>query len=79
MIFIQEAHKSGFIINAVTGKKGHFQAFKLGEIHIIVTDGYDKPLPDVLLSLSAGQFRSNNLTQDDGVIVFQSLVGLVDK
>lgn len=70
----QEAHKNGFIINSVPDKKGDFQAFKLGEIRIQVVDEQDNPLPDVLLSLSAGQFRSNNLTLDDGLMVFANLV-----
>ena len=41
-----------------------------------VTDESDQPLSAVLLSLSAGQFRSNNLTLDNGTMVFANLVGL---
>lgn len=74
----QAANKNGFIINAVPDKKGDFQAFKLGEIRIKVVDEKDNPLPDVLLSLSAGQFRSNNLTLDDGLMVFANLVSTVN-
>jgi hypothetical protein len=75
--YLQAAHKSGFIINAIAGKKGDFQAFKLGEIRIQVIDEQEHPLPDVLLSLSAGQFRSNNLTLNDGLMVFANLVSKV--
>lgn len=34
----------------------------------------DQPLPGVLLSLSGGVFRSNLLTQDNGVLTFSNLV-----
>lgn len=36
----------------------------------------DQPLPGVLLSLSGGVFRSNLLTQDNGVLTFSNLVRL---
>ena len=41
-----------------------------------VLDDNDQPLSAVLLSLSAGQFRSNNLTLDNGSMVFANLVSL---
>ena len=41
-----------------------------------VTDEDGQPLSAVLLSLSAGQFRSNNLTLDNGTMVFANLVSL---
>lgn len=34
----------------------------------------DQPLPGVLLSLSGGLFRSNLLTQDNGILTFSNLV-----
>lgn len=34
----------------------------------------DQPLPGVLLSLSGGMFRSNLLTQDNGILTFSNLV-----
>lgn len=34
----------------------------------------DQPLPGVLLSLSGGVFRSNLLTQDNGILTFSNLV-----
>lgn len=37
-------------------------------------DGH--PLSGVLLSLSGGQFRSNLLTQDTGLLTFNNLVGI---
>lgn len=36
----------------------------------------DQPLPGVLLSLSGGVFRSNLLTQDNGILTFSNLVRL---
>ena len=39
-----------------------------------VTDDDGQPLSTVLLSLSAGQFRSNNLTLDNGTMIFPNLV-----
>ena len=39
-----------------------------------VTDEDGQPLSAVLLSLSAGQFRSNNLTLENGSMVFANLV-----
>lgn len=42
-----------------------------------VTDEDGQPLSAVLLSLSAGQFRSNNLTLENGSMVFANLVSTV--
>lgn len=67
------ASKQGFILSPVPDKKGDFQALKLGQIEIVVYDDNDQPLSAVLLSLSAGQFRSNNLTLDNGTMVFANL------
>ncbi|XP_067042514.1 BOS complex subunit NOMO3-like [Acropora muricata] len=67
------ASKSGFIISPLADKKGHFQAQKLGQIEILVTDENDQPLSAVLLSLSAAQFRSNNFTSESGYMVFANL------
>ena len=38
-----------------------------------VVDDADTPLQGVLLSLSGGRFRSNNLTNTEGIMVFSSL------
>ena len=43
-----------------------------------VTDMDGAPLAGVLLSLSAGQFRSNNVTFDNGSMSFINLVSKVD-
>ena len=42
-----------------------------------MTDEDGQPLSAVLLSLSAGQFRSNNLTLENGSMVFANLVSTV--
>ncbi|XP_068686037.1 BOS complex subunit NOMO3-like [Montipora foliosa] len=67
------ASKAGFVITPLVDKKGHFQAQKLGQIEILVTDESNQPLSAVLLSLSAGQFRSNNFTSETGTMVFANL------
>ncbi|RMX43282.1 hypothetical protein pdam_00020157 [Pocillopora damicornis] len=67
------ASKAGFVLSPAAGKKGDFQALKLGQIDITVTDEDGQPLSAVLLSLSAGQFRSNNLTLENGSMVFANL------
>ena len=38
-----------------------------------VTDDENTPLSGVLLSLSGGSFRSNNLTKEDGILTFSDL------
>ncbi|XP_072165899.1 BOS complex subunit NOMO3-like [Diadema setosum] len=68
-----EASLAGYILTQEEGKLGYFQAFKLGKIRIEVTDEQEKALSGVLLSLSGGSFRSNNLTKDDGVLTFGDL------
>eukprot|EP00057_Strongylocentrotus_purpuratus_P025423 XP_011679897.1 PREDICTED: nodal modulator 1 [Strongylocentrotus purpuratus] len=68
-----EASLDGYIMSQEEGKLGYFRAFKLGKIRIEVTDGENSPLSGVLLSLSGGNFRSNNLTKDDGILTFGDL------
>ncbi|XP_073255709.1 BOS complex subunit NOMO3-like [Porites lutea] len=67
------ASKAGYALSPLTEKKGDFQALKLGRIDIQVTDENDQPLPAVLLSLSASQFRSNNFSLENGTMVFANL------
>ncbi|XP_063960103.1 BOS complex subunit NOMO1-like isoform X2 [Lytechinus pictus] len=67
------ASLDGYILTQEEGKLGYFRAFKLGKIRIEVTDGENSALSGVLLSLSGGNFRSNNLTKDDGVLTFGDL------
>ena len=69
------ATKEGYVLTAVAGKLGHFQAFKLGQIAVHVTDDAGEPLQGVLLSLSGEtQYRSNKLSQQDGTMTFGNLV-----
>ncbi|XP_070547557.1 BOS complex subunit NOMO1-like [Ptychodera flava] len=67
------AKKEGYIMTQLEGKAGSFKAFKLGEIIIEVIDEEEGPLQGVLLSLSGGSFRSNNLTQSNGTMHFSNL------
>ena len=68
------AVKEGYILSSVEGKLGHFRAFKLGQISVTVRDEASQPLSGVLLSLSGGNYRSNQVTSDEGVMTFTSLV-----
>ncbi|XP_074644327.1 BOS complex subunit NOMO3-like isoform X2 [Tubulanus polymorphus] len=68
------AKKDGYIMTEIDGKLGHFKAFKLGQIDVKVVDEDKKALGGVLLSLSGGsQYRSNNLTHENGSMVFVNL------
>ncbi|XP_038065332.1 nodal modulator 1-like isoform X2 [Patiria miniata] len=68
-----QASLEGYVLTKVEGTVGDFKASKLGEITIQVVDEEDVPLQGVLLSLSGGTFRSNNLTQASGSLVFTGL------
>lgn len=68
-----DASMVGYILTPDEGKRGHFKASKLGDITVKVVDDADTPLQGVLLSLSGGRFRSNNLTNTEGIMVFSSL------
>ncbi|KAM6940411.1 BOS complex subunit NOMO1 [Xenentodon cancila] len=66
------ASKEGFILSPVEGTQGDFKAFALAGVTFkIKSDG--QPLSGVLLSLSGGNFRSNLLTQDTGLLTFNNL------
>ncbi|ELT93278.1 hypothetical protein CAPTEDRAFT_179513 [Capitella teleta] len=67
------AVKEGYVLTAIEGKQGQFRAFKLGQISVTVTDQAGQPLPGVLLSLSGGNYRSNQVTSDQGAMTFSSL------
>jgi hypothetical protein len=69
------AEKEGFVFSRVDDQPvGHFKSFKLGKIHVQVTDTSGQALSSVLLSLSGlGNYRHNNVTQDGGVLDFISL------
>ncbi|XP_072048765.1 LOW QUALITY PROTEIN: BOS complex subunit NOMO1-like [Amphiura filiformis] len=64
---------NGYILTQVEGQQTNFVASKLGDITVKVVDEADIPLQGVYLSLTGGQFRSNNLTDADGTKVFLDL------
>uniref|UniRef100_A0A8D0GN98 Prealbumin-like fold domain-containing protein n=1 Tax=Sphenodon punctatus TaxID=8508 RepID=A0A8D0GN98_SPHPU len=67
------AQKEGFILTAVEGTVGDFKAFALAGVTFEIKSEDDQPLTGVLLSLSGGVFRSNLLTQDNGMLTFSNL------
>ncbi|KAF0301730.1 Nodal modulator 2 [Amphibalanus amphitrite] len=69
-----DAEKEGYVLTKTDGKPGHFEARKLAELRLRVTDEAGRPLPGVLLSVSGGKdYRRNSLTDKDGRQVFLSL------
>ncbi|CAN2391607.1 carbohydrate binding, partial [Pristimantis euphronides] len=67
------AQKEGFVLTAVDGTVGDFNAFALAGITFEIRSEDDQPLAGVLLSLSGGMFRSNLFTQDNGMLTFANL------
>lgn len=67
------SQKEGYILTAVEGTVGHFKAYALAGVSFEIKAEDDQPLPGVLLSLSGGVFRSNLLTQDNGILTFSNL------
>ncbi|CAC5408303.1 Nodal modulator 2,Nodal modulator 3,Nodal modulator 1 [Mytilus coruscus] len=68
------AEKHGYVFVKQDGEMAVFSAYKLGEISVKVIDKEGTALPGVVLSLSGDkQYRSNNVTQDNGTIVFPEL------
>ncbi|XP_053550913.1 nodal modulator 3 [Bombina bombina] len=67
------AHKEGFVLTAVDGTVGDFNAFALAGVTFEIRSEDNQPLAGVLLSLSGGSFRSNLLTQDNGMLTFSNL------
>ncbi|KAH0631887.1 hypothetical protein JD844_019781 [Phrynosoma platyrhinos] len=67
------AQKEGFVLSAVEGTVGDFKAFALAGVTFEIKSEDDHPLAGVLLSLSGGVFRSNLLTQDNGMLTFSNL------
>nr|XP_053652590.1 nodal modulator 3-like [Cherax quadricarinatus] len=67
------AEKKGYVMNALN-EKGHFEAYKLAEVVVLVKDENGAALPGVLVSMSGGKsYRQNSLTENDGTIGFFSL------
>ncbi|NXU58096.1 NOMO1 protein, partial [Turnix velox] len=67
------AQKEGFVLTAVEGTVGDFKAFALAGVTFEIKSEEDQALAGVLLSLSGGVFRSNLLTQDNGMLTFSNL------
>nr|XP_020828069.1 nodal modulator 2 isoform X4 [Phascolarctos cinereus] len=67
------SQKEGFVLTALEGSIGDFKAFALAGITFEIKSEDDQPLAGVLLSLSGGVFRSNLLTQDNGMLTFSNL------
>ncbi|XP_071958436.1 BOS complex subunit NOMO1-like [Antedon mediterranea] len=67
------AEKQGYTLTAEKDNPSNFIAFKLGEITIQVVDENDQPLVGVVLSLSGGSFRSNQMTPQSGRITIEFL------
>ncbi|XP_048407987.1 BOS complex subunit NOMO1 [Stegostoma tigrinum] len=67
------AQKEGFVLTALKGTVGDFKAFALAGVTFEIKTEDDQPLAGVLLSLSGGQFRSNLLTQENGMLTFANL------
>ncbi|XP_018425571.1 PREDICTED: nodal modulator 3-like [Nanorana parkeri] len=67
------AQKEGFVLTAVDGTVGDFNAFALAGVTFEILSEDEQPLAGVLLSLSGGMFRSNLLTQENGMLTFSNL------
>uniref|UniRef100_A0A3P8TWT2 NODAL modulator 1 n=1 Tax=Amphiprion percula TaxID=161767 RepID=A0A3P8TWT2_AMPPE len=68
------ASKEGFVLSPVEGTQGDFKAFALAGVTFKIKSEDGQALSGVLLSLSGGQFRSNLLTQDTGLLTFNNLL-----
>lgn len=67
------ASKAGYQIAPQPNSLGCFLAQKLGFITVKVIDENNVPMSQVLLSLSGGQYRNNNLTASNGEFTFTNL------
>ncbi|XP_041433909.1 nodal modulator 3 [Xenopus laevis] len=67
------AQKEGFVMTALEGTVGDFNAFALAGVTFEIQSEDGQPLGGVLLSLSGGVFRSNLLTQENGMLTFSNL------
>ncbi|UXI20244.1 homeobox protein ceh-1-like [Sarcoptes scabiei] len=70
-----EAIKDDFVFKQVPGKLGYFEVSKLSSITVNILDANDKPLSEVLVSLSGGEknFRRNTFVDSDGQLLFDHL------
>ncbi|XP_013400762.1 nodal modulator 2 [Lingula anatina] len=72
--YVVEPSMEGYIFEEVHEMLPyHWFAIKLGKVTVKVVGEKDQPLNGVLLSLSGGDFRSNNLTVENGTMVFSNL------
>ncbi|KAL4228821.1 hypothetical protein ACF0H5_011861 [Mactra antiquata] len=72
--YVVKAEKDGYILEKDEDEMAVFKARKLCRINVKIMGEKDEPLSDVLLSLSGGkQYRSNNLTTQDGTMAFLNL------
>ncbi|XP_053408059.1 nodal modulator 3-like [Mercenaria mercenaria] len=72
--YMVKAEKDGYVLEKDEEEMAVFRARKLSRTDVKIIDEVDQPLSEVLLSLSGGkQYRSNNLTHDDGTMVFMNL------
>ncbi|XP_076818346.1 BOS complex subunit NOMO1-like [Clavelina lepadiformis] len=63
-----------YVLTPVPDKRGDFLAKKLSKLIFKINLGTDEtPLPGVLLSISGGDYRSNNLTGKDGSLTLTKL------
>ncbi|XP_019619282.1 PREDICTED: LOW QUALITY PROTEIN: nodal modulator 1-like, partial [Branchiostoma belcheri] len=67
------AHLDGYVLKALPDNPHSFAASKLGQISVQVLNEEGSPLSGVLLSLSGGDYRNNNLTNQDGAFIFYNL------
>jgi len=56
------------------GEHYHFDSYKLGKVTITVKDQDSNPVQGVLLSLSGSNYRKNNVTSSNGVLVVNELL-----
>ncbi|XP_052252971.1 nodal modulator 3-like [Dreissena polymorpha] len=72
--FVVVAEKEGYVMEKEPGESAVFRARQLSRIEVKITDDKGAPLSAVLLSLSGEkQYRSNNLTHEDGIMIFIGL------
>ena len=66
-----DAVMENYVITPV--EEGQFSAKKLSKLEFSVKSPEGDALPDVLLSISGGNFRKNSLTADDGLLTLTKL------
>ncbi|XP_052805284.1 nodal modulator 1-like [Mya arenaria] len=72
--YVVSAEKEGYVMEKEEGEMAAFRARQLSRIDVKIADEEGGALDGVLLSLSGEkQYRSNNLTRDDGTMTFIGL------